>query len=228
MSDLFTEYSVPAVVNEQLSRLVGKYPTTKPLSEIVRDLSLVVQFFEYKTKTDPYFYQPSNMSGNWLLPLVHRCLDLVPDDTSRMDHSELMVFEALRHATILFMQPVRRRFGINTGSCDQRVHKLRTILQESLALWDGNEALLRWIIVAASTEASAIEERLWFAAFLAAHEPFLETSEDEHLTALRSFIWKVDVFAVPVAEFLSQVEEIKLNSPIWPPSKSALRSHAMR
>lgn len=215
-------------MNEQLDRLVGKFPDIKALSEIVRDLSLVIQFFEYKTKTDPYFYQPSNMSGNWLLPLIHRCLDLVPDDTDQLDHSELTVFEGLRHATILFMQPVRRHFGINTGSCDQRVRKLRTILQGSLAPWDGNEALLRWIIVAASAEAGKVEERLWFASLLASHEPFQETTEDEHLRALRSFIWKEDVFEAPVADLMSQVEDIKLSSPIWPPSKSTLRLHAMR
>ena len=222
VAELHSRCSARPQVEGLLSRLVKQYPSTKALSEIVRDLSVVTQYFEHESKTDSYFYQPSNKSGDWLVPLVHRCLDLVPNDSDVTGQAELTVSEALRHATILFMQPVRRRFGINTGSSEQRVRKLKKILQQPLAVWHGFEALLRWIIVSASTEARAIEERLWLAGLLASYGPFQDSSRDDHMRSLRSFIWKEDVFEDPVADFLSQVEDIQLSSPIWPPSKSAL------
>jgi hypothetical protein len=222
VSELRSQYSPRPLVEEQLSRLVKLYPSTKVLAEIVRDLSVVIQYFKHETKTDSYFYHPSDMSGNWLAPLVHRCLDLIPDDSNLPEEAELAVSEALRHATILFMQPVRRRFGINTGSSEQRVHRLRTILQRPSSVWHGIEALWRWIIVSASTETEAIDEQLWLAGLMAGFESFQDLRRDDHMQALRSFIWKEDIFEDPVADFMSLVEDIQESLPSWPPLKSSL------
>lgn len=228
VNDLYSKYSVPFIVNEQLNRLVRRYPSASAISEIVRDLSVITQWFEHETNTDPYFYQPSNISGIWLVPLVHRCLNLIPDAPDEIEQSELLMLEAVRHATILFMQPIRKRFGINTGSSDLRVRKLKAILQQNLAQWHGFEPLLRWMVVAARMEARMIEDQLWFAGILAMYEPFQQMEEDEHLDALRAFIWKEDVFEEPFADFMDQVNEIKNSSPMWPPPKSTFHLCARR
>ena len=220
MNDLYSRYSVPATVSEQLTRLVRRYPSAIEITEIMKDLSVIIQWFDDETKLDPKFYLPSNISGIWLLPLAHRCLELIPSDSDEIEQSELMILEALRHATILFMQPIRRRFGVNPGPTDLRVRKLRAILQQSLDRWHGFEALFRWIVVAARMEARMIEDQLWFAGVLAMYEPFQQLEEEEHLNALRAFIWKEDVFEEPFADFMDQVNEIKISSPIWPPPKS--------
>ena len=224
---LYLKFSVPVVVEEQLSRLVRKYPRTKELSEIIRDLSIVVQYFDEETKKDPNYYQPSDTSGLWLLPLIHRCLDQIPIEPD-LKQPELVVLEALRHATILFMQPIRKRFGVDPGPFDQRVRELGAVLRFSSSIWRGLEPLFRWIVLAGGIEAKAIEERVRFAAMLATYEPFQEMHQDEHLRALRSFIWKQDIFEEPFADYMSLVEDIKLCAPMWPPSKSALRLYTMR
>lgn len=225
---LYLSFPVPLVVEEQLARLVRRYPRTNNLSEVVRDLSVVTQYFDEEAKRNPDFYQPSDMSGLWLLPLIHRCLDQIPDESDPIEEPELTVFEAVRHATILFMQPIRKRFGVEPGPFDQRVRKLRGILQHSLGVWRGLEPLFRWIVVSGGIEAKSIDERMRFAALLATYEPFEQMQEDEHLCGLRSFIWKEDVFEEPFADFMFQVEDIKLSAPIWPLPKSALRLVAMR
>jgi hypothetical protein len=188
---------------------------------------VIVQYFDEETKKDPNFYQPSDISGTWLLPLIHRCLDQIPNKPDSIKQPELIVFEALRHATILFIQPIRKRFGVEPGAFDHRVRELRAVLGNSLSIWRGFEPLFRWIVAAGSIEAKAIEERIRFATLLATYEPFQEM-QDEHLHALRLFIWKEDIFEEPFSDFMVQVEDIKLSAPMWPPPKSALRLHTMR
>lgn len=223
---LYLKFCVPSVVEEQLTYLVRKYPTTKELSEIIRDLSVIVQYFEEETMKDPNFYQPFDISGLWLLPLIYRCLGEIPYKPDKQP--ELIVFEALRHATILFIQPIQKRFGVEPRLFDQRVRELRAVLRHSSSIWRGLEPLFRWIVIAGGIEAKAIEERISFAALLATYEPFQEMQEEEHLHALRLFIWKEDVFEEPFADFMSKVEDIKLSAPMWPPPKSALCLYAMQ
>ena len=221
VAPLHQRYTVPNLVEEQLVRLVRRYPSAHFLSQIVKDLSVIIQWFEYESKKDISFYQPSDVSGVWLVPLIHRCLDLIPNYPDCIISSELTVLEALRHATILFIQPIRRRFGINTGPPDLRIRKLKAVLiRQPWSDWHGFEPLFRWIVVSAGMEAKTIEDQLWFAEILASYEPFRRMESMEHLVALYSFIWKEDILNEPMARFMSQLTEIKDASMLSSPESS--------
>jgi hypothetical protein len=224
---VYQRYTVPHLVEEQLGHLVGRYPSAHFISGILKDLSVIIQWFEYETIKNIAFYRPSDVSGVWLVPLIHRCLDLIPTDPNYIDQSELTVLEALRHAIILFVQPIRRRFGINTGPPDLRIRKLKAVLQQPWSDWYGFEPLFRWIVVSAGMEAKSIEDQLWFAEILATHEPFQHTQIEEHAVALLSFIWKEDILCEPLARFMFQLAETK-NASLRPSQESTFGFCAKR
>lgn len=232
--ELYRKFSVPPLVNNQLTRLAIKYPRTEALCDIMRDLSIIVQYFDDEAKKDVKFYRLSDLRGLWDMPLVHRCLDQIPvdlifDEIDLTRQPELILVEGLRHAIILFIEPIRKRLGGEPGPSDQRSRELGSLLRDSLPLdlWHGFEELFRWIIVAGSVAAKAIGDRVMFAALLATYQPFQAMREDEHMHALRSFIWNEDIFEEPVADLMIQVEDIKLSAPMWPPPRSNLRLHVV-
>ena len=213
---LYTKYAVSPEVEVQMELWLQRYPKRRKIVEIIRDLSVMVQWFEVEAAFDPYFYQPSNVSGRWIVPLAHRALDLIPEDIDAIAEDGFEMQEILRHAVTLFVQPIRRRFHIDTGPSEIRLRKLKGVLHRHLNNWAASETLLRWVIVAAGVEANKIEDQLWFAGVLATHRHFKHMQEDEHLMALQSFIWMDDVFEERMARFMSQVADIRDSAPIWP------------
>ena len=209
VEQLYSKFAVSVDVETQVEAWQWRFPQRQEIAEIIRDLSVTTQWFEVEAARDPYFYQPSNISGDWLVPMVHRCLDLILTDIDAIAEPGFELQETLRHVVVLFTQPIRRRFAINPGSSDLRVQKLRGILQRHLNDWDGFTPLLRWIVVAGGMEANRIEDQLWFAGILATHSHFQYIGESDHLESLRSFIWMNDVFEEGIARLMSQVAVIR-------------------
>ena len=108
-----------------------------------------------------------------LVPLVHRCLRLSGTmmtevkseedcDTTSAGH----IFQnALRHAIILFLAPIRRKFGHPAAGLDLHVSRLMSALRDCL---DQPAALLTqpilfWMLVAGALEACNLaRDECWF------------------------------------------------------------------
>lgn len=208
-AQLYLQYTVAPEVVAQLNSLLQKYPAARRIARIIKDLGVIIQWLNDESLKDSEFYQPSSISGKWLVPLVYRCLDLKPDETERPGDPEVQMLEILRHSVILFMQPIRRRFAINTGPLNLHILKLRCILETQSIEWQNLEPLLRWCIVSAGIEATTTEDQAWFATLLASHEAFQNVHSDAHLRALPAFIWKEDILKDLVLHFLLQVEDTK-------------------
>ena len=202
-----------------------RYPRRREIVRLFEDLSVTIRWFSEETKVNPNFYQLSNTSGVWIVPLIQRCLELIPTELDEIAEPGFEVQEVLRHALILFVQPIRRRFGIVTGSSHLRIQKLRGVLSQHLFEWGSFDTLLRWTLVSGGVEANTLEDQLWFAGVLATHPQFEgERCKDSTLKALRSFIWMDDVFEERVNRLTSQIVAVRAEALVLPMLRSDLLS----
>ncbi|KAK3111117.1 hypothetical protein LTR53_013951 [Teratosphaeriaceae sp. CCFEE 6253] len=181
-----------------------RFPRRPEIAGILRDLILVIQWVESESAKDPAFYFKAEMSGRWVAPLIHRCLQLPRIDEDTNDEPGAHMQEALRHACILFTQHVRRKFGIVCADVDSRVARLRVALVDCLDQWNGMEDMLRWVVFSGGLEATTMDGQRWFANVLATHAG-LNNPTDGHLAAVTRFAMYRDVPRTRLAHLISLV-----------------------
>lgn len=187
----------------------SRFPGNTAIADITRDLSIIIQFFQHQSDIDPSFYQPSDTSGVWLVPIIQRCLELIPNGSVEAHKHEFEMQEILRHAILLFVQPIRRKFGIFTGSSIGRLCKLKALLDQHQDDWDGLESLLCWVLASAYFESTLVADQEWFVEFMAASLYFRNVRGDEIIAVLRSLIWIDDVFQGLAVSFTEQIAKIR-------------------
>ena len=153
-----------------------------------------------------------------------RCYDGFPSRFVNLRDVLTLLLTGFRHAIILFVQPIRRRFGIVTGSTDLRVGKMKDLLAQNLHRWEGMEQLLLWILVSGGIEATTVQDQLWFASIIATYPAFEDMDEREYVCQVRSFIWMDDIFEAPMFQLMAQVSEVKNAAPVWPIARARFDS----
>ncbi|KAK4978110.1 hypothetical protein LTR42_002487 [Elasticomyces elasticus] len=184
-------------VRDSLAIWRTQHPQHYNIAGIVEDISVLMQWITAQAASDPAFYFASDMSGTWVAPIIHRCLQLAPlqsaPHSGQAGHQPGAVMqEALRHACILFIHHARRKFGIVVGDQTFRIVKMKHALQDCLDDWTGMESMLRWVVIAGGLEATTDEDRAWFAGVLATHAG-LTPPDNDVLAALKRFIWFDDI-----------------------------------
>ena len=190
-------------VTRCLALWVDRFPGQSQIASIVRDMSIFAQWVEDESAKDPAFYHRSDLSGAWVVPLIHRCLQLIPVDTATGEQPASSMQESLRHACILFVQNFRRKFGIVIANVDDRVARLRVALTACMDHWAGIEDMLRWVVVTGGLEANP-NDQAWFASVLATR-PGLQENDVGLIQATKRFIWFRDIPRTRVANLLSLV-----------------------
>lgn len=96
--------------------------------------------------------------------------------------------EVLRHAIILFIQHIRRKFGIIVGGLEERLLKLKAAILECFLDWTDLEPMLRWALAAGAMEAINVDDKVWFAGQLATHPLLDNMPRNDLFSSLQSFI----------------------------------------
>ncbi|KAK4897098.1 hypothetical protein LTR27_004991 [Elasticomyces elasticus] len=189
------------------------------IAEIIEDVSVLMQWITAQAASDPTFYFDSDTSGSWISPIIHRCLQLAPlqlaPRSGQAEHQAGAVMqEALRHACILFLHHVRRKFGIVVGDQPFRAVKMKHALEDCLHDWNGMEPMLRWVVVVGGLEATTEEDQTFFAGVLATHAG-LTPPDNDVLAALKRFIWFDDIPRTRITPFFTLASSISTasNSP---------------
>lgn len=217
LSPIRETYNDSASLRRETTVLLHHYPQLRPLALILKDVSRLTQFININAEREPDFFAPKvqrSSSGTWVMPFMHQLLALKPDVSttekkgedeenetkSSLDNgnTETLVHEALRHAIILFLQPMRRKFGIVTDiSSAIHIRALREILASGpfdntpscpLALLP---ILHQWLLASGGMEAETVEDQRWFAGRLAALPGFRNARErdSEFGVEVRGFVW---------------------------------------
>ena len=193
-------------LEQQLTTWLRRYPQRFDVVNIIRDLSVVVRHLDDIAATDPSIFESSKPAGDWILPLIQRCLELIPEDINAAKEPGFFAQEALRHGLILFLQPIRRRFGIHTGNTDARVCKLGAALSQCRPDWDGLRGLLRWIMVVGGLESAIVEDQSWFARTLASHARLVRESKAGVLKSVIELVWMSETFDSSLQRFIYQMD----------------------
>jgi hypothetical protein len=105
-------------------------------------------------------YQDQGFAEYYIIPLIYRLL--ATRSKATLGNEASIYQEALRIALILFLAEVRRAFRIYPVVSRTQVAKLRLLLQNSLARWEGLGMLRLWIVATGAMEAVAQDEKAWF------------------------------------------------------------------
>jgi len=98
-------------------------------------------------------------AGNLIIGLVHRLLN--SQSAVNMEDPGTIFKEATRIALLLFLAPVRRRFGLHPLNIKVHVQKLKGLLQKDNADWTPLGDLRTWIVAMAVLEAVEDPELSW-------------------------------------------------------------------
>lgn len=136
-----------------LSAWAREFPGESTAIDIFADLELVMMWVSGQLIVHGSdFWSRADTANSWLLPLIHRCLQLAGRDAV---NSNQRPFEhALRHAIILFLAPFRRCFGIPATGMDIHLSKLISALRQCFEhgaasrLWK----MLLWMMVVGGLE----------------------------------------------------------------------------
>lgn len=211
-------YAVPPVVRKETAIILQRHPECRNVVSILKDISRLSQWITYQAARNPDFFTPKSKwcdSGVWILPFTHELLECKtvtpptessPSRTMAADNegpnepiaittatAPTPILASLRHALILYLQPIRRKFGILTDvSSAVHLSSLRETLLSTRdsSLWHDLPTTLQWILAVGGMEA---EDGHWYAAQLAELRAFREARDAEFGAGIRGFVWVDEV-----------------------------------
>lgn len=151
-------------------KLQQELPGASEAIAILADLEYSVFWLAREVESDHGdFWSNASVDAMRLVPLIHRCLCLSPNDAlaaSIDGHSVDQCFsDAIRHTIVLFLAPIRRRFGPPASGTELYVNHIKDAIQRccdhqsALKL----QKLLFWIIAVAAVEACTLAlNASWF------------------------------------------------------------------
>ena len=151
-------------------KLQQEIPGASEAIAILADLEYSVFWLAREVESDHGdFWSNASVDAMRLVPLIHRCLCLSPNDAlaaSIDGHSVDQCFsDAIRHTIVLFLAPIRRRFGPPASGTELYVNHAKDAIQRccdhqsALKL----QKLLFWIIAVAAVEACTLAlNASWF------------------------------------------------------------------
>lgn len=200
------------------------FPAQQTIIEIFRDLQHVVCWLSASSSKDPEIWKRPPVCAIWLMPLLHRCLMLsgisVADEPRGEERKTPQPDEAfknaLRHAIVLFIAPIRRCFGPPAGSTELHVAKLTLALDQCLKqpVCRTLNKLVLWMLVSGGMEAGIVGTRVaWFASEivdrckLAGKSRYDEVREFTTRTVVR-LVWLDEVMRPGFELLMGHVQDI--------------------
>lgn len=186
-----------------------RFPKRPEIARILQDLSVFVLWLNAEAAQDPNCFLSSDRSGAWVSPIIHRCLQLVSHDEKEAAVPGQALQEVLRHGCILFLQHIRRAFGVMVDGHHFRAKKLKDALRQCTCEWDGMSDLLRWVVISGGLEATNLEDQIWFAAVTAKHTPPKKDPARDPLGLAKNFIWFDGIPGDRLDSFFSRVRDMR-------------------
>ena len=159
-----------------LSVWTQELPAQRAIIDIFLDLDARVKWLSEQGVTHHGSLRArSDLDASYLVPLLHRCLQLSGRSALRLQAAEDedsiscrrhdAFHEALRHAIILFLAPIRRYFGPPAGGTELHIMMLTSALELCLAHRAALDLgqLILWMVVVGGMEACSLgQDASWF------------------------------------------------------------------
>ncbi|KAF2664018.1 hypothetical protein BT63DRAFT_429553 [Microthyrium microscopicum] len=168
-----------------------KWPRSQDWLDVYRDLFL----FSRQTFFDTLGGIQSPHSGGWTNAIMQRLLAMRPlrNNSSPGSNAE----EACRVASLIYLAPIWRKFGVFPVRSIVLVSKLRSLLSSHRVDWTGLESLHLWVLYMGYVESSG-EDREWFVSELDAWSVrYGLESWDLVQQCVRTILWIDNVFGAP-------------------------------
>ncbi len=185
MRDAVPRFPIPEEILPDISSLCGdtivgldatatiatwiqKWPTRGSIAAILYDVARVSVWVTRMAEHDSKFFAPANQCGRWLLPLLHRYLQLTVQGHSRteahFDDGGRDFQQVARHGVIIYLTQLRRAFNVEGRDFTLRLPTLRDVLLDirQNSRWDGLQSLLLWATAVAGIEADNLEDQVGY------------------------------------------------------------------